>query len=218
MVIILLAAWKNPAYTPTVITMAAAAPKMEPYRPIVEEVELITLPASSPQPKARVNARKPNTHTNVVKKRLVRLNLQQEQLAQYIAKTYPKIDEAESRHLIDKVLAYSAMYSVDPILVVGIIATESGFDREALSHTGAIGYMQVHPRWHKDKYKGRDIWATETNVETGILILKDCLKRHGVANYDAALACYNGATTEEQAQRYTQTVYRHVSQLHRQLN
>jgi hypothetical protein len=245
----LLAAWRHPYEPTTLISIAAAKPKMEPYaftlknvtlpEPVFDKTPTVesrvtasphssTPVSSQPAKVAPRTTSKPThatstkanakTHTPTPKKRVVLLDHQRERLAEVISKEYPAISEQESRRLIDKILAYSAMYKVDPMLVVGIIAAESGFNKNARSPTGAIGYMQVHPRWHKEKYRGRDLKSPDTNVEVGVMILKDCYERTNARHSDTALACYNGATTPTQARTYAQAVNRHVARIASKLN
>lgn len=242
----LIAAWRHPYEPTTIISVAAAKPKMEPYsftlknvalpepifdKPLVVDHPPTSTPSKPPAKPAKVASHTTSKSSRVAtakaatkahqpapKKRVVLLDHQRERLAEVISEEYPAISEQESHRLIDKILAYSAMYKVDPMLVVGIIAAESGFNKNARSATGAIGYMQVQPRWHKDKYRGKDLKSPDTNVEVGVMILKDCYERTNARHSDAALACYNGATTPTQARAYAQAVNRHVARIASKLN
>lgn len=81
--------------------------------------------------------------------------------------------------------------NIDPFLIISLMNTESKFRPWAKSHEGARGLMQVIPRWHQDKIKGRNINHIETNIEVGTQVLADCLdKRKG--NIKKALQCYSG--------------------------
>lgn len=45
----------------------------------------------------------------------------------------------------EEILQYAQEYDVDPALIMGVIATESGFDADATSEKGAMGLMQIMP-------------------------------------------------------------------------
>ena len=81
--------------------------------------------------------------------------------------------------------------NIDPFLIISLMNTESKFRFWAKSGEGARGLMQVIPRWHRDKIKGRDIHHIETNIEVGTKVLANCLKsRKG--DIKKALNCYSG--------------------------
>ena len=70
-------------------------------------------------------------------------------------------------------------YQISFELVVAVIATESGFNVEAVGDSGnAIGLMQIQPRWWQEKAdaEGLDINEPLDNVEIGIIILVDALE------------------------------------------
>ncbi len=84
--------------------------------------------------------------------------------------------------------------NVDPFLIISLMNTESKFRFWAKSGEGARGLMQVIPRWHQDKIKGRDIHHIETNIEVGTKVLADCLDRRK-GNIKKALHCYSGGAS-----------------------
>ncbi len=57
----------------------------------------------------------------------------------------PNHSEAELHELARLVLKLSDRYKFSPILVLSLIKVESGFDRLAVSHQGAMGLMQIKP-------------------------------------------------------------------------
>lgn len=96
-------------------------------------------------------------------------------------------------------IAYEAgeATGVDPMLVLAVIAHESGFRENAKSKVGAEGYMQVWRKWHKEKFEGLGNAVTpEQNIMIGTTILKEYLDRD---NWDEAKALqrYNGALDDE---------------------
>lgn len=72
---------------------------------------------------------------------------------------------------------------LDPLLIIAVIAIESGFNPFAESIVGAQGLMQIVPHWHKDKLPegGGDLsfFDPEINVQVGALILRDSIRRMG---------------------------------------
>ena len=80
--------------------------------------------------------------------------------------------------------------NIDPFLIVSLMNTESKFRPWAQSPKGARGLMQVIPKWHRDKIKGRNINHIETNIEVGTQVLADCLDRRN-GNIKKALHCYS---------------------------
>ena len=64
---------------------------------------------------------------------------------------------------------YSAIYNVDPKLVQSIIKIESNYDPTAISSKGAVGLMQIIPKYvHKTR---KQLLDPETNVSEGIKYL-----------------------------------------------
>jgi soluble lytic murein transglycosylase-like protein len=80
-----------------------------------------------------------------------------------------------------------------PGLVMAIIDIESGFDRWAVSHAGAVGLMQVMPFWPETLGMRRHqlVKVTE-NIRMGCAIFRFYLKREN-NNIARALARYNGS-------------------------
>lgn len=95
-------------------------------------------------------------------------------------------------------------YKLDPRLVIGVIAAESSFIPSSKSWVGAVGYMQVWPRWHQDRIKGRDINNPYVNIEVGVNYLNWCLEQR--RDVYEALSCYNGSDSKASADRYYQRV------------
>ncbi len=87
-------------------------------------------------------------------------------------------------------------HRIDPYLVVAMISAESMFNTKAGSKAGARGLMQVMPRWHRDKIKGRNIFDVRTNIEVGLQILQDCLIKAG-DRMSAGLRCYSGGASKK---------------------
>ncbi len=80
-----------------------------------------------------------------------------------------------------------------PELVLAVIEVESGFDRFAISRSGARGLMQVMPFWLEEIGHPEDnLFQVDTNLRYGCAILRYYLDRHK-GDLGRALAAYNGS-------------------------
>ena len=109
--------------------------------------------------------------------------------------------------IFQQAISSAADAGFDPILIIAVMAIESGFDATAVSHKGAQGLMQIIPRWHKDKI-GDDadddvLFDPQINVRVGTQVLAEAVKRFG--SLQSALQYYAGARNDPKA-RYTQKV------------
>jgi soluble lytic murein transglycosylase-like protein len=92
---------------------------------------------------------------------------------------------------------------VDPLLLVAMMAVESGFNPFAESNVGAQGLMQVIPRFHLDKLgdegnnNANALFDPALNVRVGALVLHEGLRRYG--DLQAALQYYGGAPGDPSA-------------------
>jgi soluble lytic murein transglycosylase-like protein len=115
-------------------------------------------------------------------------------LVEYVA----KFNKEDSLDIVSATIKWSKEFKLDPKFILAIQQTESSFDKYAISNAGALGLMQVIPRWHLDKVKtakevvgSPELFAIETNVYLGVRVIKDCLTKHKFE--DEALRCYNGS-------------------------
>src|SRR2546423_1085500 len=100
----------------------------------------------------------------------------------------PWAHEAEYDALIT---AAATAHSLDPALVKGLIATESGFDRTAVGDDGAsLGLMQVQPATARAVGITGDLTDPRVNLAAGCAYLAQQIARAG----DAAggISAYNG--------------------------
>lgn len=90
--------------------------------------------------------------------------------------------------------AEAARAKLSPELALAVINIESGFDRLAISNTGAMGYMQIMPFWLNEiGHNGDNLFDARTNLRMGCTILKFYLDKER-GSYVRALARYNGST------------------------
>jgi len=116
-----------------------------------------------------------------------------EALTSVIAREY-RISRAVTRDLVGAAYREGERHALDPLLIVAVMAVESGFNPIARSDAGAVGLMQVIPRLHADKLPaagGASVFDPHVNIRLGASVLKDCIRRGGTEI--AGLQRYNGA-------------------------
>ncbi len=88
---------------------------------------------------------------------------------------------------------------IDPLLILAVMAIESGFNPFAESPVGAQGLMQVMSKVHHEKFQ--DMGGTQAalnpvaNIRVGAQILKEYVSRGG--SVEAGLKTYVGAAAFE---------------------
>lgn len=112
------------------------------------------------------------------------------EMSQRLQKTLP---DAEYRMNFLKTVHYEATRAgLDPQLVLGLIEVESGFNKYAVSNSGARGYMQVMPFWVKEiGTKGQNLFHLRVNLRYGCTILRHYLDIEK-GDLFRALGRYNG--------------------------
>ncbi|HEU4645466.1 MAG TPA: transglycosylase SLT domain-containing protein [Burkholderiales bacterium] len=125
---------------------------------------------------------------------------EQRAVAEFIARRY-RVAEAASSTYVSSAYRSGLAYSVDPLLILAVMAIESSYNPEAESHRGARGLMQIIPRWHPEKlaeHGGESaLLDPEVNIQVGARILREYMARAG--EMQAALQMYNGARDEPTA-------------------
>lgn len=109
--------------------------------------------------------------------------------------------------ILDETMHLSAIRSaaeragVDPLLVYSVVFVESRFRKEAQSHKGAAGLMQLMPTTarevaarHKIDLSEKGIEDRDQNLLLGALYLRELLDDFG-GDTILALAAYNGGPT-----------------------
>ncbi len=90
------------------------------------------------------------------------------------------------------ILLTALEHDVPPALVKAVIAAESLFDPDAVSHKGAQGLMQLMPETASELGVA-DPFAADQNVRGGVRYLREMLDRYG--DMQRALAAYNAGPT-----------------------
>lgn len=114
--------------------------------------------------------------------------------AEYLAKKLRRSPE-KIRKFIDLAWAEASRRDgLTPELLIAIIHTESALKPQARSRAGALGLMQVIPRWHREKFKpSESLFDPHVNVRVGTDVLEEYLEEAG-GNLHGALKKYSGNT------------------------
>jgi soluble lytic murein transglycosylase-like protein len=132
---------------------------------------------------------------------------EQRALAGFIARRWRIADTAATSFVA---IAYRAgkRFSVDPVLILSVMAIESRYNPVAESVAGAKGLMQIIPKYHLDKlldHGGEEaLLDPEVNIHVGAQILREYYRRLG--DQEAALQKYAGAF-DEPTSRYAAKVF-----------
>lgn len=112
--------------------------------------------------------------------------------------TNGKVSQPTAKKIVSAVHKYSFKHGVDPEIIFKIMQTESTYNPNAKAKTSnATGLMQVIPRWHQDKIKGRNLKDINVNIEVGIKVYKEYLDR-SKGSAMKALWRYNGGKAKKQ--------------------
>ncbi|MEJ2236273.1 MAG: lytic transglycosylase domain-containing protein [Syntrophobacterales bacterium] len=115
----------------------------------------------------------------------------------YISET--KLDYRAYFDRYDRIITRAARkHGVDNTLIKAVIRAESDFDKNAISHKGAQGLMQLMPETAKD-LAVKDSFDPHENINAGVRYLKRQLKNFQ-NNVPLALAAYNAG--ENTVRRY----------------
>lgn len=129
-----------------------------------------------------------------------------QKIQSYILRVNPNIESSEALTMASAVIQYGDEFNVDPTLILAVIKVESGYDKYALSSQGAMGLMQVIPKYHYLKIaKGyklghKNIYEPQTNIRLGAQILRENLNT--TKNLTRALLMYNGSIKDETQEYY----------------
>lgn len=117
-------------------------------------------------------------------------------LSAVVSKKY-RVSYVPTRSVIDMAYREARQNGLDPMLLVAVMAVESRFNPIAQSESGAMGLMQVIPRFHPDKFSDdgtKSILDPRVNIELGAKVLKEYIRRGGTEV--AGLQLYNGAAND----------------------
>jgi hypothetical protein len=116
-----------------------------------------------------------------------------------IRRLQPKLDGKLAERISNEILKYSSEYRLPPNLVIHVMNRESGFRPLITSKAGALGLMQVIPKWHKEKLEAmkiskNEVYHIDNNVKLGCWILREYFDQSG--DIEKTLKKYVGGNHE----------------------
>lgn len=147
--------------------------------------------------------------------RLAEAAVEQEQraLAEFISRRW-RIAESAASSFVSIAYRAGKEHSVDPVLILAVMAIESRYNPVAESVMGAKGLMQVIPKFHLEKlldHGGEEaLLKPEVNIQVGAQILREYYRRLG--DQELALQMYAGAFDEPTSQ-YANKVFAEQARL-----
>jgi hypothetical protein len=150
-------------------------------------------------------------------KQAVRATRQQKYVTEWLSRRYRVAGDAANMLVAT---AYSTAHEIklDPLLILAVMAIESGLNPFAESPMGAQGLMQVMSKVHSDKFDevgGKQAALNPVaNIRVGAQILKDYVTRTG--SVEGGLKTYVGAAAFEDDSGYGNKVlaeYRRLKQV-----
>ena len=139
---------------------------------------------------------------------------QQQFVTTWLSKRYRVAGDAANM-LVSTAYVTAIDIKLDPLLILAVMAIESGLNPFAESPVGAQGLMQVMSKIHHDKF--RPLGGVQAalnpvaNIRVGALILKDYVTRGG--SVEAGLKTYVGAAAFENDSGYGSRVMAEYSRL-----
>jgi hypothetical protein len=158
-------------------------------------------PAAAPAPKLAEAAEAVETsHADV---QHLGNSKQQQWVTSWLSKRYRVASDAANM-LVSTAYVTAHEVKLDPLLILAVMAIESGLNPFAESAMGAKGLMQVMAKVHHDKFEqvgGQQAALNPVaNIKVGALILKDYVKRTG--SVEGGLKTYVGAADMESDSGY----------------
>src|SRR5215218_691161 len=109
-----------------------------------------------------------------------------------------RVTENSSRYgipadLAERIEDIALAEGIDARLAFGLVATESEFNRRAVSPVGAVGYTQLMPstaRFFRPGLDREDLFDRDTNLRVGFRFLKTLINKYD-GNVALALTAYN---------------------------
>ena len=158
----------------------------------------LVLPQNAPLPEGASAAEGASVPVVAVETALER---EQRTVAEYIAKRY-RIADAAAGHFVGVAYRAAELHRLDALLILAVMAIESGYNPVAESVMGAKGLMQVIAKYHPEKLSHhggeQSLLEPEVNILVGAQILREYYRRFG--DLETALQMYAGALDDPSSQ------------------
>ncbi len=181
----------NPAPEVPAVAAAVVAPHLS---------ALMQKPAPAPAGSVANSAAAP---LSADEKALMGTQKQQQWVTSWLSKRYRVAGDAANM-LVSTAYLTAREIKLDPLLILAVMAIESGLNPFAESPVGAQGLMQVMSKIHHDKFQEmgglQAALNPVANIRVGSLILKDYVTRGG--SVEAGLKIYVGAAAFEHDDGY----------------
>jgi soluble lytic murein transglycosylase-like protein len=182
-------------------------------RPVVQAAA----PASAPLATVQV-AERVETAAAVTEDKATAGNSRQQQfVTSWLSKRYRVAGDAANM-LVSTAYSTAKEIKLDPLLILAVMAIESGLNPFAESPVGAKGLMQVMAKVHHDKFEevggAQAALNPVANIRVGAQILKDYVTRTG--SVEGGLKTYVGAGASDNDSGYGSKVlaeYRRLKQV-----
>jgi soluble lytic murein transglycosylase-like protein len=175
---------------------AALDPRPAPVQPVAAAAPVVAAPvAAAAHPVAHEAPAVASAHEKGSK--------QQQFVTSWLSKRYRVANDATNM-LVSTAYSTARDIKLDPLLILAVMAIESGLNPFAESPVGAKGLMQVMAKVHHDKFK--PLGGTEAalnpvaNIRVGAQILKDYVTRTG--SVEGGLKSYVGAGASDDDSGY----------------
>lgn len=149
---------------------------------------------ATPEQLAQPNTSEVAAAANQQDSKISAIEREQQWVTSWLAKRYRVASDA-SDMLVSAAYITAKEIKLDPLLILSVMAIESGLNPFAESPVGAQGLMQVMSKIHHEKFE--DMGGIKAalnpiaNIKVGALILKDYVTRGG--SVEAGLKLYVGA-------------------------
>jgi soluble lytic murein transglycosylase-like protein len=171
--------------------------------------ELMEAPAARP-----AGAATAEVALSAEEKALMGTKKQQDAVTNWLSKRYRVAGDATNM-LVSTAYLTAREIKLDPLLILAVMAIESGLNPFAESPMGAQGLMQVMSKVHTDKFQemggAQAALNPVANIRVGALILKDYVSKGG--SVEAGLKSYVGAGAFETDDGYGSRVMAEYSRL-----
>ncbi len=93
-----------------------------------------------------------------------------------------QVETSDRARIADAIVQSAEKYELNPRLIASIMIVESRANPFAISTSDSIGIMQIHlPTWgHTADQEGINLFKIEDNIDFGVRILKDYVRRFGL--------------------------------------